>query len=353
MRRWQIIPALLVFLLTPWAPIVSPAQAYSGPGEPILFAASGHTLAYNFRTFYDTLNGTVVFGLPLTEVFVENGRPTQYFERARLEWRPNINQVSVAALGRWAAASREREPAFLPVQPSTSVSYFEATHHTLGGAFQKFFAQFGGQAVFGAPISEAFEEAGSSNQTPRVAQYFERARFELHPELPWPATVSLGDLGRQYLAAHPAPAAASQSVESARQALEHLRPTHVSISRIGVDVAVEERGSTMGSWDVPADDVGHFWPIAAFPGTSGNIILGGHSDFHDRIFNHLPQIQVGDEVLVTVAGQPRRYVVNELLVVLPKDTWVLQPTDKEQLTLITCFPVGVNSHRLIVHASPA
>jgi LPXTG-site transpeptidase (sortase) family protein len=41
-----------------------------------------------------------------------------------------------------------------------------------------------------------------------------------------------------------------------------------------------------------------------------------------------------------------------VLTVLPDETWVLAPTSRETLTLITCVPIGVYSHRLIVRAAP-
>jgi len=352
MRRWHTL-IVLVFLFTLGRQAAIPTRADTGDGQPILFTQTGHTLAYNFGSFYTKLNGAIVFGLPLTEVYIEDGHLVQYFERARLDWRADLGQVQVADLGSRIAAGREREATFRPIAgaPRGSI-YFNSTGHTLRGTFQRFFVQFGGQAVFGAPISEEFRETDPHDGRPYLVQYFERARFQLHPGQPWPNTVSLADLGREYLVAHPAPALAQQPVDSAARALEGIRPTRVSIPRISVDVAVEERASTMGAWDVPRDDVGHFWPIAAFPGTAGNIILGGHSDFRDEIFNHLPQVQLGDEVLLAVGGQQRRYIVRELLVVLPHDTSVLRPTEQEQLTLITCVPYGINSHRLIVRAFP-
>lgn len=352
LRRWQTL-LLLLLLPAPWTPALFPVPANPELGQPVLFSETGHTLAYNFRVFYEALDGPTVFGQPLTEVFVEHGWPTQFFERARLEWRADLAQTQIADLGRWAAAGHEHEPAFQPVARTGPAIYFDATGHTLGGDFQRFYTEFGGRAVFGAPISEPFREIGARGGQGRVVQYFERARFELRTELSWPANVVLSDLGRQYLAAHPAPLSASTPVASANQALAAVRPTHIEVPRIGVDVDVEERGSTMGAWDVPNDDVGHFWPISALPGAAGNIVLGGHSGVSDQIFNHLPSIQVGDEILVTSGGGPRRYVVEQLLIVLPQETTALRPTPDEQLTLITCYPIGVNSHRLIVRALPA
>lgn len=83
---------LLILLLILGATALPPAQvaANTQAGTPMLFGETGHTLAYAFREFYDRQGGLSIFGLPLTEVFVEDGRPVQYFERARFEWHATL-----------------------------------------------------------------------------------------------------------------------------------------------------------------------------------------------------------------------------------------------------------------------
>jgi hypothetical protein len=66
------------------------------------------------------------------------------------------------------------------------------TKHNVHGAFLFFYLSHNGVENFGAPLTEAFMEDG------RVVQYFERARFELHPENPEPYRVQLGLLGALY-----------------------------------------------------------------------------------------------------------------------------------------------------------
>ncbi len=56
--------------------------------------------------------------------------------------------------------------------------------------------------------------------------------------------------------------------------------------------------------------------------------------------------------MLSIGETERRYRVTELLTVLPSDSWVMAPTRDETLTLITCVPIGVYSHRLIVRAVP-
>ena len=65
-----------------------------------------------------------------------------------------------------------------------------------------------------------------------------------------------------------------------------------------------------------------------------------------------PKAKLGDELFLTVNGAERRYVVTEIMTLLPSDTWVMGPTTDETVTLITCVPIGVYSHRLIVRAKP-
>ncbi|NJN19437.1 MAG: hypothetical protein HC822_25910, partial [Oscillochloris sp.] len=85
---------------------------------------------------------------------------------------------------------------FLPPAPSQAQSklYFPQTGHFLGGAFRSFWERNGGVAIFGYPITEEFYQ----NRDGRVAQYFERARFELDV-VGNVAFVNLGLIGREYL----------------------------------------------------------------------------------------------------------------------------------------------------------
>lgn len=67
--------------------------------------------------------------------------------------------------------------------------YFEETRHVVRGEFLEFFDRYGGLAIFGYPKTEPFVQDGF------VVQYFQNARFELHPENPVPYRVQLGLLG--------------------------------------------------------------------------------------------------------------------------------------------------------------
>lgn len=88
----------------------------------------------------------------------------------------------------------------------------------------------------------------------------------------------------------------------------------------------------------------------ALPGQAGNITLAAH---RDTFFRHLGDVRFGDEIDLKEQGQEYRYQVRFTAVVGPKDTWVLQPSGTETLTLVTCYPfrfVGPAPERFVVRA---
>jgi thermitase len=91
-------------------------------------------------------------------------------------------------------------PAFARVgPPSDGARYFAETGHTLGGAFRTYWERHGGLSIFGFPISEPFLERGEDGRDYTV-QYFERHRFEYHPENRPPYDILLSRLGSITLA---------------------------------------------------------------------------------------------------------------------------------------------------------
>jgi sortase A len=88
----------------------------------------------------------------------------------------------------------------------------------------------------------------------------------------------------------------------------------------------------------------------ALPGQPGNITLAAH---RDTFFRHLGDVRSGDTIDLKEPGHEYRYQVRFTAVVGPKDTWVLEPTGKETLTLLTCYPfhfVGPAPDRFVVRA---
>ena len=173
------------------------------------FDATGHTLRGSFLDYWNSNGGLPQFGYPITEEFTEpigpGGAPimVQYFERARFEHHPENagtpHEVLLGALGReFHPQDARAAPLASPdVYPPTRV-YFNETGHNLGGAFLRYWNEHGGLAVNGYPISEELEEKSPTDGKTYRVQYFERSRFELHPENAGTSyEVLLGRLGTQ------------------------------------------------------------------------------------------------------------------------------------------------------------
>ena len=81
--------------------------------------------------------------------------------------------------------------------PTATKVYFPETRHSLGGPFLRHWREKGGLAIFGYPLTEEFTETSQTNGKRYKVQYFERNRFEYHPENKPPNDVLLGLLGVQ------------------------------------------------------------------------------------------------------------------------------------------------------------
>ena len=87
------------------------------------------------------------------------------------------------------------------------------------------------------------------------------------------------------------------------------------------------------------------------PGAPGNLGIAGHRDGYFRV---LKDIQVGDQLTLSTLAGPQLFVVESLQIVDPSAVEVLDPTDEQSITLVTCFPfyfVGPAPDRFIVHAT--
>jgi peptide/nickel transport system substrate-binding protein len=121
---------------------------------------------------------------------------TQWFERARFEQHPENQKpydVLLGLLGVFAAEGRTDTPFKKISNPGGNSHFVPETGHTVGDssaggqAIYTFWQQYGGVPQFGYPLSQPFQEV-TKETDPSVAgksflvQYFERQRFEYHPE---------------------------------------------------------------------------------------------------------------------------------------------------------------------------
>ena len=85
-------------------------------------------------------------------------------------------------------------------------------------------------------------------------------------------------------------------------------------------------------------------------GSSTHAVLSAHSGLaSSKLFSDIDQLAVGDVFYIHVLGDTLAYKVDAIHTVLPTDTSLLQIEDsKDLVTLVTCTPFGVNTHRLLV-----
>jgi probable HAF family extracellular repeat protein len=182
------------FLLTP----TGPTSQY--------FAPTGKTVSGPFLAYWEQHGGLAINGYPISDPFVEtleDGTPhlVQYFERVRLEYHPEAAdpqyQMLLGQFGRRIHGGADPAVAAIP-----GATYFAETgHNVTRPEFAAYWQAHGGLAQFGYPLTEEFTETlGDGNSY--IVQYFERARFEWHPENGDPYRVLLGQFGRQILGGH-------------------------------------------------------------------------------------------------------------------------------------------------------
>lgn len=94
---------------------------------------------------------------------------------------------------------------------------------------------------------------------------------------------------------------------------------------------------------------GHVMGTAGI-GEKGNCAIAAH---RTQAFRYLNLLKEGDTIVIKANGNIYTYLVYGLFDVEPTELWVLEPVEGEDytLTMITCTPYMVSSHRLIVWAS--
>lgn len=85
-------------------------------------------------------------------------------------------------------------------------------------------------------------------------------------------------------------------------------------------------------------------------GSSTHAVLSAHSGMaSSKLFSDIDQLTEGDTFYIHVLGDTLAYKVDAIHTVLPTDTSLLQIEDgKDYVTLVTCTPFGINTHRLLV-----
>jgi hypothetical protein len=189
----------------------TPVQAQLGQR---CFPETGFCMAGRIRAFWEQNGGLPVFGFPIGAQHEEliEGKPfqVQWFERNRLELHPENQPPYDVLLGRLGVdrlQQQGRDPSTFPKADPQAPHYFTQIGHAIAPQFWGYWSshglEFDGRrgtsfaeslALFGTPLSEPAMETNSDGAAV-LTQWFERARFELHPENQPPYDVLLGLLG--------------------------------------------------------------------------------------------------------------------------------------------------------------
>jgi sortase A len=144
---------------------------------------------------------------------------------------------------------------------------------------------------------------------------------------------------------------------------EHLRPLAQSFANLPTPIPASHQAVRI---QIPTIDVdapvvqGDGWEQlkkgvaqhigTANPGEIGNIVLSGHIDIYGEVFRNLDRLQPGDAVILFTSQRQYTYVVTGTRIVEPTAVEVMDPTPNATLTLISCHPYLVDTHRIVVSA---
>jgi hypothetical protein len=169
----------------------------------IYFPETGQVIAPEFATYWQERGGLGRFGYPISRALIIKGILSQFFERAVFEYHPENKDTPYEVLLRLVGNEYTQDRYFEQVDSATVPPdrfYYPLTGHTLGGAFLDYWRSTGGLPIYGYPISEEITEVSPTDGKEYTVQYFERNRFEFHPEAAGtPFQVQLGLLGANVL----------------------------------------------------------------------------------------------------------------------------------------------------------
>lgn len=125
---------------------------------------------------------------------------------------------------------------------------------------------------------------------------------------------------------------------------------YITIPKIDVNLPIYEGTG----YDVLAYGIGHLsetsYPLG---GESTHCALSGHRGVAEaELFTNLDKLELGDRFYLHILDEVLAYQVDQVLVVEPDQVEALEIIEGEDLcTLVTCTPIGINSHRLLVRGT--
>jgi hypothetical protein len=259
-RHFLLILALIIAIGT------IPTASIQAQTAERCFSETGFCISGRIREFWEQNGGLPVFGYPIAaqETIQAEGREiqAQRFERNRLELHPELARPYDVLLGRLGVdrlAQQNRDWFSFPKSdPQPGCRYFAETGHNVCEPMLATWRANGLEldsrrgknetenlALFGLPLSDLITENMPDGKSYQV-QWFERARFEIHPENPPEFRVLLGLLGNEMRdaanAPPPGPPAGCETIPSSGESA--VSPTCL---RGGDKVSIVARGLESGS----------------------------------------------------------------------------------------------------------
>ena len=125
----------------------------------------------------------------------------------------------------------------------------------------------------------------------------------------------------------------------------------IVISKINVNVPVGHGTSD----ELLQKEAGHLYETSLpIGGASTHSVIAAHSALQSsELFTRLDELEKGDYIDVKVLNETHRYVVDQITICLPEDCnkYLQIEEGKDLITLYTCTPYGINTHRLLIRAS--
>ncbi|MBI3973185.1 MAG: sortase [Chloroflexi bacterium] len=155
-------------------------------------------------------------------------------------------------------------------------------------------------------------------------------------------------------------AATDSSASQQPAAPPPLGPTdRIVIPRTGLDAKVIDVGVLPSGEMATAAYAAGRLVYSPQAGEAGNAVIAGHNDTLGEVFRRLPELRVGDQIVLYRGERAFRYVVETRVIVredgateaqrLENARW-MHPTVDAVATLISCYPYRVDTHRVIVRA---
>ena len=122
---------------------------------------------------------------------------------------------------------------------------------------------------------------------------------------------------------------------------------YITIPKISVELPIYH-GTDEGVLQVAAGHLeGSSLPVG---GAGTHAVISAHRGLPSaKLFTNLDELEVGDRFTITVLNRVLTYEVDQISIVLPTEVDQLLPTEgMDYVTLMTCTPYGVNTHRLLV-----